>query len=220
MGENSRIEWCDHTFNPWLGCEKVSEACRNCYAQVDRIRWGQADLWQGRRQRTSLSIWRRPLKWNAEAKIAGTRPRVFCASLADVFEDRRDLAPWRADLWLLIRDTPHLDWLLLTEWPEHIKSMLPDDWGQGYRNVWLGTTVENDKRTDRVHHLLQVDAAIRFVSIEPMISNIDLTHLEHVVDDTGRDDTLHYNALSGAFRWEGGGEEGVGNALDWIMVAD
>lgn len=88
MGEYSGIEWCDHTFNPWMGCTKVSPACANCYAERDfdhrygKVKWGPS----GTRVMTSASTWGKPLKWNREAKVSGTRPRVFCASLADVFE--------------------------------------------------------------------------------------------------------------------------------------
>ena len=198
MGENSKIEWTDHTFNGWLGCAKVSEACRNCYAEGWAKRWGNADLWRGRRQRTSEANWKKPLKWNEQAKAAGVRAKVFCASLADVFElygprkptltasdveMRATMEEWRADLWQLIRDTPHLDWLLLTKRPENIANMLPPDWGTGYENVWLGTTVENQRRADeRLPHILKVPAVIRFVSVEPMGGPIDIEQFKQCTE--------------------------------------
>lgn len=89
MAENSKIEWTDHTFNPWIGCTKVHEGCAHCYAEADmdkrrgRVKWGPG----GTRSKTSADYWKQPLKWNREAEQAGVRARVFCASLADVFED-------------------------------------------------------------------------------------------------------------------------------------
>lgn len=89
MGENSKIEWTTHTFNPWMGCTKVSPACANCYAERDmdkrlgKVQWGP----NGTRILTSDANWKKPLKWNREAKESGKRTRVFCASLADIFED-------------------------------------------------------------------------------------------------------------------------------------
>lgn len=139
MGENSTIQWTTHTFNPWVGCEKVSAGCTNCYAETyDRrvggvpkaqrdtnkgepqLRWGKG----APRTRTSASYWRQPLKWDRMAAELGERHRVFCASLADVFEDRPDLIEWRARLLDLIVRTPHLDWLLLTKRPESIRPIL------------------------------------------------------------------------------------------------
>lgn len=107
--EFSKIEWTDHTFNPWIGCSKISLACENCYAQVQqdqrfaRVKWGPGEA----RSRTSPGNWRKPLKWNREAEAAGTRPFVFCASLSDVFDNEVDPA-WRLDLFELIEQTPKL----------------------------------------------------------------------------------------------------------------
>ena len=104
MGGNSKIEWTDNTFNPWIGCTKVSDGCKHCYAEAlmdkryGRVQWGP----QGTRQRTSADNWRKPIQWNKQATKEGKRYRVFCSSLADVFEDRTELEPWRADLFSLI----------------------------------------------------------------------------------------------------------------------
>lgn len=120
--ENTKIEWADHTFNPWIGCTKVSDGCKHCYAEhlmdtrLGRVKWGP----QGIRQRTSAAYWRYPLKWNKRLEGTGRRERVFCASLADVFEDRPELEEWRQDLYHLISETPNLDWLLLTKRPENV----------------------------------------------------------------------------------------------------
>jgi len=172
MAENSGIEWTDHTFNPWIGCQKVSPACDACYAEAWDKRFG-GERWgpKAARNRTSNANWNKPLQWNRKAEAEGVRYRVFCASLADVFDNHPSIEPgWRVGLWSLIRSTPHLDWLLLTKRPQNIAKFLPDDWGGGYPNVWLGTTVENQAFADqRIPHLLSVPGRIRFVSAEPLL---------------------------------------------------
>src|SRR4051812_33053997 len=107
MGENSKIEWCDHTFNPWVGCTKVSPACDFCYAEVWAKRSGHPELWQGARRRTTPENWQKVIRWNEEAAKRKVRPRVFCASLADVF-DNQVPERWRHDLWHFIENTPQL----------------------------------------------------------------------------------------------------------------
>jgi protein gp37 len=182
MGEDSKIQWCHHTFNPWHGCVKVSEACKFCYAEVAtpvRVKRAHGlELWgaDAARDLTSAANWRDPHKWNRDAKAAGVRARVFCASLADVFEDRRDLDGHRERLWDLIEATPHLDWLLLTKRPECIKRLIRPAWVDAPRaNVWLGTTVENHARAEeRIIHLSSVPAVVHFLSIEPMLEAVDL----------------------------------------------
>jgi len=175
MGADSKIEWCDHTFNPWVGCTAVSAACDHCYAEAWAKRTGHPELWKGARRRTTEAYWRQPLKWNAEAPEKYGRPaRVFCASLADVFDNQVE-EHWRADLWEIIDKTPNLNWLLLTKRPQNIAKMLPPDWGSGYPNVWLGATGENqDELNRRVGHLRKIPARVRFLSLEPMLSEIDL----------------------------------------------
>lgn len=173
MGENSKIEWTRHTFNPWIGCQKVSPGCDHCYAEAmmadryGRVIWGP----HGDRSRTSPGNWRKPRQWDRAAAAAGERHRVFCASLADVFDNHRSILPeWRADLWSLIRETQNLDWLLLTKRPQNIAKMLPADWGDGWQHVWLGTTVENQDEADRrIPHLRAVPAKVRFLSAEPLV---------------------------------------------------
>lgn len=175
MAEKSNIAWCDSTFNPVIGCTEVSPACDNCYARTFVSgRMGKPELWKGERYRTSAANWRKPLAWDRKAAKLGVRYRVFCASLADVF-DNQWLPEWRADLWTLIRATPNLDWLLLTKRPQNIRKMLPADWGEGWPNVWLGTTVENQAEADRrIHHLLAVPAVVHFLSCEPLLEYVDL----------------------------------------------
>jgi len=176
MAKHSKIEWTHHTFNPWWGCERVSAACKNCYAEQWAHRLG-LDLWSKDSPRRTLSdaYWRQPIAWNRQAGVARRRDRVFCASMADVFEDRRELDALRARLWGLISETPHLDWLLLTKRPECVVNMVP--WGNVWpHNVWLGTTVETQRWADRrIPVLLRQPAAVLFLSCEPLLGPIDLS---------------------------------------------
>jgi protein gp37 len=176
MAKDSAIEWTHHTFNPWWGCTKVSPGCKHCYAQTFSHRIGQ-DIWGPRADRRFFgdAHWREPLKWNAEAIRAGTRRRVFCASMADVFECRGELRPVRERLWELIAHTPGLDWLLLTKRPEHVSKYAP--WGDSWpANVWLGVTAENQKWADkRIPLLLALPANVRFLSCEPLLGALNLS---------------------------------------------
>ena len=175
MAKNSHIEWTHHTFNPWWGCKKVSAACDNCYAELWAKRMGH-QLWGGDAPRRFFTDahWREPLSWNEDARRAGCRERVFCASMADVFERRADLNQERTRLWNLIEDTPHLDWLLLTKRPQNVQRIAP--WGTNWPvNVWLGTSVENQTLAQkRLPFLLSIPAAVRFLSCEPLLGPLDL----------------------------------------------
>lgn len=208
--EDSKIEWCHHTLNPWRGCTKVSAGCANCYAETMSGRnpavlgvWGP----NGTRVVAAEAQWRLPLKWDREAREAGERRRVFCASLADVFEGPETMPAAcvqavneaRARLFALIQDTPNLDWLLLTKRPENFAATLRAaldtgklringtkrglkhwnvvDWLHGNcpPNVWLGTSVEDQAAADaRIPHLLCIPAAVRFLSCEPLLSDVQL----------------------------------------------
>jgi protein gp37 len=220
MSANSKIEWTDHTFNPWIGCSKVSPACDHCYAAVStaaralHVEWGAGQP----RRRTSEANWKEPIKWNARheremaewvklaAGIGGRdeaikrgflpprRQRVFCASLADVFDNEVPML-WRQNLLSLIADTPNLDWLLLTKRIGNVERMLQEaclhdgrlmDASDRYRpleNVWIGATIANQEEADRdIPKLLQVPAAVRFLSMEPLLGPVDLTWLAQETD--------------------------------------
>ena len=179
MAEVSKIEWTDSTFNPWVGCQKVSPGCDHCYAEAWSKRTGQVE-WgpHGERRRTSVANWKKPRDWQRDAdwfeRTADHKHRVFCASLADVF-DNRVPEHWRADLFALIRATPRLDWLLLTKRPQNMRQFLPADWGTGYPNVWLGTTAEDQKHFNmRWRPLASTPATVRFISYEPAVGSIEL----------------------------------------------
>jgi protein gp37 len=132
MGRYSKIEWCDHTFNPWVGCTKISLACDHCYAESWSKRSGFVEWGNRPPRRTTENNWTNPLRWNESArafrKERGHRPRVFCASLADVFDNQAP-SSWRTDLFELVRECRRLDWLLLTKRPQNISKMLPAEWG-------------------------------------------------------------------------------------------
>lgn len=182
MAENSKIEWTDHTFNPWIGCAKVSPACDNCYAEAlmdtryGRARWGAGED----RVRTSASNWNLPIKWNRQAAANGTRPFVFCASLADVFDNEVDDL-WRRDLMDLIEATPHLVWLLLTKRIGNVRRMT--DPARACRilpsNVAIGATMAIQEEYDRDRMKLAdvknfADVLFTFGSFEPLLGPIIL----------------------------------------------
>lgn len=274
MAENSKIEWTTHTFNPWRGCTKVSEGCTNCYADTMSKRnpkslgiWGP----NGTRVVASETMWREPMKWNNQADAAGERHRVFCASLADVFENWKGnvvasngnpfwwcygslsnspipsiglgngcrmatLADIRKRLFQLIDDTPKLDWLLLTKRPENIAKMMPShvtqyipeagemSYREGVRpNVWLGTSVENQATADeRIPHLLRVPAAVRFLSMEPLLGPISLGQIPRVVSslsyDPEDDWTFYDNCLTGMKMHKQGGWSDDKFKLQWVII--
>ncbi len=181
MAENTKIEWADHTFNPWEGCQKISPGCDHCYAEARNARFagGQSVNWGpgAPRRRTSAGNWAKPLKWNAEAERAGKRARVFCASLADVF-DKAVPVQWRMDLFELISETPNLDWLILTKRIGNVRPMCSGDglmFDMIADRVWLGATIVNQEEADRdIPKLLAVPAAKRFLSMEPLLGQVDL----------------------------------------------
>ena len=203
--KGTAINWCDNTFNGWEGCTRVSPGCDHCYAEARDARhltepfshWGKG---ASRRVMSDLK-WREPLKWDRDAAESGTRPRVFCASLAD-WADSEAPSGQRERLWALIRKTPNLDWLLLTKRAGNIRRMLPPDWGVGYPNVWLGVTVENRKHgLPRLDVLRSIPAAVRFASIEPLLEDLG------VVDFSG----IHWAII--------GGETGSGaRSIDTVWV--
>ena len=213
MGKNSKIEWTDHTFNPWWGCVKVSEGCKNCYAETMANRFGS---WWGpnaERRFFGDKHWNEPLLWNTHKYLecvecswrgraihtqgalncpecgggcVPTRQRVFCGSMCDVFEDKEGFDSERSRLGELIRETPNLDWLLLTKRPQEISSGLsdmgfvefPNDKLYDFHipdNVWLGTSIENQEQANkRIPELLKIPAKVRFLSMEPLLGTVDL----------------------------------------------
>ena len=225
MAENTEISWSDATFNPWLGCTAVSAACKNCYAQtLVEGRFGKAKWGKGQpRVRTSEDNWKKPLIWNRKAEASSTRMRVFCASLADVFDEEVP-EEWRADLFELIDATPNLDWLLLTKRPENIERLWPFGWYDDqftWPNVWIGTTVEDQKTADeRIPHLLRVPANVRFLSMEPLLGAVDLRMIPNEFNFGEGQDYL--NVLSGLAWSNPAGYHhdvcAIGAGIDWVIT--
>jgi protein gp37 len=172
MGEISAISWTDMTFNPWIGCTKVGPGCDHCYAEADfdhrkhRVTWGAGS------PRSRTSAWRDHIKWNRAAAKTGYRPRVFCASLADVFDN--EVPPeWRTDLWDVIRATPCLRWMLLTKRIGNVMKMVPLDWP--FPHAGLMATIVNQPGWDRdFPKLMSVPAPWHGVSMEPLLGPIDI----------------------------------------------
>lgn len=185
MGTKTNIEWCDHTFNPWVGCTKVSAGCANCYAEhstpsrVFNVAWGKG----APRRRTSVANWKKPLAWAADPYDPTRRRRVFCGSLCDVF-DPEVPDQWRTDLFDLIYRTKTLDWLLLTKRPAHAVKMLagecgsifaPETFQSLFPNVWFGVSAEDQRAWDeRVPILAKIPAVRKFVSCEPLLGPIEM----------------------------------------------
>ena len=180
MSTKTIIAWTDRTFNPWMGCSKVSAGCAHCYAETQSIRYGR-DLWGKNADRSvTKSPWKNVLKWQRDSAkgilgvLGPNRPNlVFTGSLMDWAEDRSDLIPIRTRMWEVIRSSPNLHFQLLTKRPENILKMLPDDWGEGYPNVWLGTSIEDMRVWKRADYLREVPALVRFISYEPALGPLD-----------------------------------------------
>ncbi|MCA9032726.1 MAG: DUF5131 family protein, partial [Planctomycetaceae bacterium] len=173
MAENSGIGWTDHTMNFWWGCNKVSTECQRCYIDGIMRRAGKKPFHGPMR----TVDWSKPAKWDRQAARAGRRLRIFTCSMSDFFHDGAD--PWRPEAWQIIRDCQNLDWLVLTKRPELVLDRLPDDWGDGYANVWLGVTCGAESSLHRVEVLKSLPAQRRFISAEPLLESIDFRpHLD------------------------------------------
>lgn len=242
MADRTEIAWCDSTFNPWIGCTKVGPGCDNCYAEADfdhrkhRVKWGAGQ----ERSRTSVANWKKPLQWNRadfracdcgwrgeidtlesdecpacgrHEKLEPARRRVFCASLADVF-DNEVQREWRYDLLWLISNTQNLDWMLLTKRIGNAQRMLEDEcgrmgfpWPEKWPNVWIGATICNQAEADRdIPKLLTVPARVRFLSMEPLLGLVDLTQIAHP-HGIAPSDTFDCTAP-----W------GTREQIDWVIV--
>ncbi|EKS9840642.1 phage Gp37/Gp68 family protein [Burkholderia cepacia] len=188
MSENTKIEWCDHTWSPWEGCQKVGPGCDHCYAEVRNARFagGTAVNWGAGapRRRTAPDSWKLPLRWDRKARDLGKRLRIF-PSLCDPFDNAVDPA-WRRDLFELIARTPNLDWLLLTKRIGNARDMLNevvDELSRGlntwdelpWPTIWLGATIVNQAEADRdIEKLLMTPARRRFLSMEPLLGPVNL----------------------------------------------
>jgi len=189
MAETTKIEWVDHTFNPWIGCTRVSPACDHCYAAAmsHRRKWARFET-GAPRKRTGAANWRQPLLWNRKAEAAGRRAKVFGPSLADPF-DAEVTDAWRDDYVALIEQCPSLDFILLTKRPQVAKKYFANRTVPG--NLWPGITAENQKMLElRAPAILSIDAKVHVLSAEPLLGPLDLTNLD---EGGGKS----YNALTG-----------------------
>lgn len=194
MGEQTKIEWTDHTFSPWWGCTKVSPACGmplaghegehhgTCYAESFSNRLG-FNIWGQNVGRRFFGDghWSEPEKWNRKAEKEGIRRRVFCGSMCDVMEDRRDLDSHRERLYGLIQRTPWLNWLLLTKRPQNFRRLLPAEWvSKPEPNVWVMATVETPEYGWRIEALRNTPAVMRGLSMEPLLAGFDSLDLSGI----------------------------------------
>lgn len=208
MSDKTTIEWTQATFNPWWGCTRVSPGCDNCYAARDAARFfpGQV-IWDTKLRRVfDHKHWAMPLGWNRRAEQAGKRMRVFCASMADVFDNNPGLDEERDKLWTLIHKTPHLDWQILTKRVGNIARMVPPSWLKWHwpSYVWLGISVVNQEEADRdIPKLLELPVRIRWLSCEPLLGRIDLN--AWLLSEHGR---RHIGAAPGLSWVVAGGESG------------
>lgn len=159
MGTETNIQWTQNTWNPWHGCKKVSSGCKFCYMFRDKEKYGQ----NGSVVLRSKTKFNDPLKWK-DPKL------VFTCSWSDWFIEDADA--WRDEAWAIIKATPHLTYQILTKRPERILDHLPADWGEGYDNVWLGVSIEDQDNVGRLAILEKVPAKIKFISFEPLIGSI------------------------------------------------
>lgn len=189
MASDSKIEWTDHTFNGWWGCQKVHAGCAHCYAEATDHRWG-GDHWGPKQpRRFILGEWSKPAKWQREAERAGVMRHVFASSMCDVFEDYdgpmvdvhgnkvdHTLESCRARIFEMIEQTPNLMWLLLTKRPENVTRMVPASWMQSWpTNVMTGTSPCDQHTADKcIPELLKVPGK-RFLSMEPLLGAVNVT---------------------------------------------
>ena len=186
MGDTTGISWTDHTFNPWWGCAKIAPGCDNCYAAAMDKRTG-GDYWNPRTppRLTSEQNWNKPLRWNRLHGMAQDRGRVFCGSMMDWCDTDAPHGA-RGRLFDIIERCDWLDFQLLTKRATLIERSLPEEWTVArFPNVWLGVTVENRAYGyPRIDALRAIPAAVRFLSVEPMLErmpDIDLTGIHWVI---------------------------------------
>lgn len=177
MSEQTIIAWTDRTWNPWRGCEKISPGCAHCYMFTAQERYGRDPAVVVR-----TGTWGDPLRWERDAARARRVERIFTCSWSDWFHEAADA--WRDDAWGVVRRCPHLHFQILTKRHERIAAHLPADWGDGYPNVWLGVSIENNRFVHRADALRELPAAVRFISAEPVLSSmpdLNLTGIDWLI---------------------------------------
>ncbi len=176
VADKTKIAWTEHTWNPWRGCRQVSAGCAHCYAKhMLEKRYSQF----GFKPTLCKSTWDNPARWNRKAARSDQRPMVFVCSWSDFFIEEAD-DDWRQRAWQIIRDCRNLTFQILTKRPERIMQCLPENWGSGYSNVWLGVSCESAQYTGRIDLLRDVPARVRFVSYEPALGPLGPINLEGI----------------------------------------
>lgn len=241
--KESKIEWTDYTWNPWIGCTKVSDGCKNCYAEnlmdtrYKKVSWGKGK----ERVLTSEENWKKPERLDRLARKKGIRIKIFMASLADFFDDEVP-DEWRNKVMDLIEYSTNIDWLIVTKRPENAYKYLKDNFAEMERDLkedhkdnqllalelydkyfnefrnklWIGVSVENQKAADeRIPILLDIPAKVRFLSMEPLLGEVNLNYIE---GDIGIG--LHsYDVLNGKnIHWDDGGNCTNCPKIDWVIV--
>lgn len=175
MTQNSAIEWCTHTWNPWMGCRHVSSGCANCYMFTEMRRYGRDPA-----VITRTKTWKDPAKWNRKAEASGVQERVFTCSWSDFFIEEAD--NWRDEAWSVIAACPSLDFQVLTKRPERISGHLPAvTTTLPLPNVWIGVSVENrNQGLPRIDILREIPAAVRFLSVEPLLEDLGPLNLRGI----------------------------------------
>ena len=199
MGKDSGIQWTTHTWNPWQGCKKKDGDCARCYMFRDMTRLGKDP---NKIIRSSDATFRKPISWEEPAF-------VFSPSWSDFFIEGAD--EWRQEAFKIIKATPHLTYQLLTKHPERIMGHLPDDWGEGYPNVWLGTSIGHPDALYRFHEIAKVPARCRFISFEPL-----WLRLEDKNFDISEMIRIHWTIIGGESGNKGGKFEARPCKLSWI----
>ena len=196
MAENTKIQWTTHSVNFWTGCEKVSDGCKYCYMYRDKERYGLNPTDVVKVKQATI---------NKVLKKAVEGDKIFTCSWSDFFIKEAD--EWRDWAWDIIRSRPDLKWQILTKRPERISECLPDDWGTGWDNVWIGVSVENELSMNRIQYLFHSQIKVKFLSVEPIIKKIDLTDAQY--------GNRLWNPLSGIV--DGEPSYNIGK-LDWVIV--
>lgn len=204
MSDKTGIAWTEKTWNPWQGCHKVSAGCTRCYMYAEKKRYGQDPATVVRSRPPTFNA---PRRWTDPAL-------VFTCSWSDFFIEEADA--WRAEAWEIIRSTPHLTYQILTKRPERIAGCLPPNWGAGWPNVWLGTTIEHQATAyPRALWLLEAPAAVRFISAEPLIGPLDLTDIEVVAPEPPHGPRVTLDALRGHVK---GPDDLLDARVDWVII--
>lgn len=218
MAEKTAIQWTDATLNFWTGCKKVSDGCKYCYMYRDKERYGKdpAEVVEVSIKTINKIIKDLDRQWAERLKlqeITGQPAKpilIFTCSWSDFFIEEADA--WRGKAWDLIRSRPHFIWQILTKRPENVLTRLPEDWGDGWDNVWLGVSIENNKNLPRIIELGDIPAKTRFISFEPLLSPLYFEDLEEEFLNT----KIHWAIIGGESGNDNGAYRYRACEVEWI----